>query len=100
MPPTPRPAVLSAAELEQTGRALFGDQWVTQLARALDINLRTMRHLARGTYTFHEDHARALLGVITQRGAALAELAAVLAKRLDVPPPHVPPSPARKALQR
>lgn len=82
MPPPTATAVLTPAELEQIGRALYGEQWQTPLSRDLDISDRSVRYLADGTRPVHEGLARDLLRVVAARGVELTQLTRLIADKV------------------
>jgi hypothetical protein len=71
---------MHAELLARIGAALYGEQWQSDLARALGVNARTMRRWAVDGAP--ERIAPELLALVTARGAELASVAAAL-----MPPP-------------
>jgi len=71
---------ISPDELRQAGEALYGEQWQSDLARALDINPRRIREmLERGSVP---PWVRAeIYGLLVAKSKVTADLAAKLAKR-------------------
>lgn len=70
-----RPAVISAEKLEKIGRLLYGDQWVSALARDLGMSRRNMQYLAEGAQPVHAGIAEDLVGVISERTKKLDAIA-------------------------
>jgi hypothetical protein len=65
----PRPPII------QYGEALFGERWKAPLARALGVNIRTVKRWAAGEFQPHDgvwDDVRAML---KKRGIALRAMA-------------------------
>ena len=81
MPPTPRLAVLTPADLEKIGRALYGEQWQTPLSRDLGMSDRSLRYLADGTRPIHAELAAELLALLRARRDELDELAEKMASK-------------------
>lgn len=67
--------------MQRAGTALFGEQWVSPLARAIEINVRTAQRWAAGEWPVDPERLRPLATLIPSRRAelrrALAELDAV-----------------------
>ncbi|MDP2618606.1 MAG: hypothetical protein Q8P46_00275 [Hyphomicrobiales bacterium] len=75
-------AVITAEELERVGRGLFGDQWQSPLARALDMNERSVRYMLSGERGIHAGIVSDLLAIVEAREAELHEIAKVLRRAL------------------
>lgn len=60
--------------LHDTGAALYGPRWQTELARALDVSDRTMRRWASGTDNPPDGIAIDLLRLCTERAADIDDL--------------------------
>ena len=75
---------LSIELLCRVGETLYGDQWKTYLARALDVTPRSMRRFAVGDLLIPRRFPAELIEIIEQRRADLRSLARELAKL--VPP--------------
>ena len=73
-----RPAVttvISPDELAHIGRALFGDQWPTPLAAALDRSDGFVRQLATGERPIDAELARELARICEERHEKLVRIA-------------------------
>jgi hypothetical protein len=68
-------AVISTDELAHIGRALFGDQWQTPLAAALDRSDRSVRELAVGERPIDAELAKELARLCEERVEKLARIA-------------------------
>lgn len=66
--------------LVECGEALYGPRWVTELARALDVNERTVRRWAAGTSPIPAGAYADLLRLTQERAALLDSLAGRLNK--------------------
>lgn len=66
--------------LRETGEALFGSRWQTELAEALGINDRTLRRWHSGQNTCPPWLAEELAAICKERGAALSAIAERLTK--------------------
>lgn len=77
-----RPAVISAEQLEKIGRLLYGDQWVSALARELGMSRRNLQYLAEGAQPVHAGIVEDLVGVISERTKKLDAIAEELADEL------------------
>lgn len=47
-----RAAIATREKLEKIGRALHGEEWLFKMAKAMDINDRTLRHVMSGRDPF------------------------------------------------
>lgn len=61
--------------LAEIGRLLYGDRWMTDLARDLGVTARQMRNYANGTSALPLRRWRAIAELIDARGAALRKKA-------------------------
>lgn len=68
--------------LARVGRALYGDQWQTPLARDLNMNERSVRYMAAGDRGISPGIVRDLVTIIEARGAELGALAKDLKRAL------------------
>lgn len=59
--------------LNAVGAALYGPLWQSQLARDLDINLRTMQRWATGEFNIPEGIPGEIAKLCKARGAELAK---------------------------
>lgn len=76
---TTRSAAPSGALLlSQIGEALYGEQWQSPLARALDVNLRTMQRWAAGQNDPPEHLREDMIRLLHDRQQAISELLARL----------------------
>lgn len=75
MPAPVQQQVISAETLARVGRALFGDQWQTPLARALDMSERSVRFMLAGDRGISAGIVADLVTILEARGAELAEVA-------------------------
>ena len=70
---------MTPADLAAAGEALFGDRWKAPLARALDVQERTLERWADGSNRMWPDTAARirgqLVGLLRERGAACLALA-------------------------
>jgi hypothetical protein len=82
MPPIPRLAVLTPADLEKIGRALYGEQWQTPLSRDLGMSDRSLRYLADGTRPIHPQLAAELGSLLRVRSRDLGKLADTIADKV------------------
>jgi hypothetical protein len=73
---------LSPALLREVGTALYGLQWQTELARALDVNNRTVRRWVAGTWEPRPRHTGALYRLVCERRDALQAVVPALAELL------------------
>lgn len=73
---------LSPELLRQVGEALYGEQWQTELARALDVNNRTVRRWVAGTWEPRPQHTGKLYRLVCQRRDALQAIVPALADLL------------------
>jgi hypothetical protein len=60
--------------IEQTGRLLYGDQWVTAMARDLCVERRTVTYWAAGKRTPRPDKLEGLRAILLQRQSAYPDL--------------------------
>jgi hypothetical protein len=74
--------VITPEELGRVGRALFGDQWQTPLARALDMSERSVRFMLAGDRGIHAGIVADLVKILEARGAELHVVAKELRKAL------------------
>jgi hypothetical protein len=72
--------VISPDELAHIGRALFGDEWQTPLAKALGRSVQSVRQLASGERRVNEELARSLVRICEERCEKLARIAGQLKK--------------------
>jgi hypothetical protein len=68
-------AVISPDEFAHIGRALFGDQWQTPLATALDRSDRAVRELAVGERPIDAELAKELARICEERVEKLTRIA-------------------------
>ena len=73
-------AVISPDEFIHIGRALFGDQWQTPLAKALDRSDLSVRELAIGERPVSVELATDLARICAEHGDKLARIARQLNK--------------------
>jgi len=66
---------MKATLLRETGEALYGPRWQTDLARDLGVSDRTMRRWAAGADDMPAGVAVDLLRLVTERGSVLDTLA-------------------------
>jgi hypothetical protein len=69
--------------LEEAGRALYGPLWQSEMARELEVALRTMQRWARGDNGIPAGVFVDLRDKVVERRAELAALARKLPKRAD-----------------
>lgn len=60
--------------IEEAGRLLYGDKWVSAMARDLAIARRTVAYWARGKYSPQPAHWEALQALVRMRQSAYADL--------------------------
>ena len=65
---------MSAALLHETGEALFGPQWQSELARSLAVSDRTVRRWAAGTHAPPPRVWADIARIAFERRAALSRL--------------------------
>jgi hypothetical protein len=83
MSPVARMPILTPATLERIGRALYGEQWLSPLSRALGYsNRRPMRELLDGSQPIHAGVVRNLLVIIEERQTKLEELIVELGEQI------------------
>lgn len=82
MPAPIQQQVISPDVLEQVGRALYGEQWQTPLARALEMSDRSLRYMANGERGIHAGIAKDLLAIVMHRGAELGKVAKTLQRAI------------------
>jgi hypothetical protein len=83
MSPVARMPILTPATLERIGRALYGDQWLSPLSRALGYsNRRPMRELLDGSQPIHAGVVRNLLIIVEERQAELEEIIVELSEQI------------------
>lgn len=75
---------MTPGTLTAIGEALYGSQWQSELARALDVNDRTVRRWASGKNALPEKLSEELSVLCAERGQSLVEIAAKL-RRSDEP---------------
>lgn len=78
-------AVISADELAAVGRALYGDQWQSPMARELNMSERSIRYMVAGERGIHEGIVRDLLAICEAHRAELIEVAKMLRAALRPP---------------
>ena len=64
----------SSSLLAAAGSLLYGPQWVSALARALDVNLRTMQRWAAGEYEPPGSLWAEIDGLLMERQTSIAAL--------------------------
>lgn len=69
----PKPPVLTAAQLRRIGELLYGNQWVSPLARELKQSRRNLQYMANGTYPFHAGLTADLAKVVRKRAGTLGK---------------------------
>jgi hypothetical protein len=75
MSPAAGTAILTPAMIERIGRALYGEQWLSPLSRALGYsNRKPMRELLDGSQPIHAGVVRNLLIIVEERQAELEEI--------------------------
>ncbi len=67
--------------LRETGEALYGPRWQSELARELGVADRTVRRWAAGAHPMPDDIAAELVALCSERGADLGRLATQLQKQ-------------------
>ena len=82
MPAPFKQAVISPDALARVGRALYGDQWQTALARDLRRSLRGVAYMAAGKRGISVGVVRDLLALIVERELALALIDETLTARV------------------
>jgi len=90
---TPAP-VLTPDQLADIGRALYGELWQSELARALDVGDRTVRRWLSGDRAIGAGVAADLATICAARGKALADWAKMIRKA--VPPAATLETPRRR----
>ena len=60
--------------LQEAGAALYGPRWRLDLAKALDVNERTIRRWAEGQWPVPATVWPEIRTLLTERGAALAHV--------------------------
>ena len=60
--------------LREIGEALYGDHWISPLARALGVNVRTMQRWAAAQNSVPPESVNALLQVLSDRHTAISKL--------------------------
>ena len=66
--------------IAEAGRALYGERWQSELARALGVSERTVRHWAAGRNEPRGDVYSKIMKLCGDRMDALSYLAAQMAK--------------------
>lgn len=69
--------------LEQVGEALYGPRWQSELARHLDVSIRTMQRWAAGTVPAPPKLAAECRLLVDAKSAALAKIAPLLPRRME-----------------
>lgn len=85
-----RSAVMSPDRLAAIGRAIYGEHWTAELARALDVTKRTVERMRlpadhRDHVPFHEGYAGELVSIARGRAAAIVAAADELEAILNPP---------------
>ena len=82
MPPA-RTAIVTPAMLERIGRALYGEQWLSPLSRALGYsNRRPLRELLDCGQPIHAGVVRNLLIIVEERQAEIEAIIAELGEQI------------------
>ncbi len=75
--------IMSGQKLEEFGRALYGDIWLSTLARKLKRSKRTILRWRNGDAGLSKELQLALIDLIDERFAVLGEKREQLAKTFD-----------------
>jgi plasmid maintenance system antidote protein VapI len=67
-------SALAAADLRLIGEALYGPEWQSSLARALDLHRNSVARYATGTRPIPATVTTRLLALVADRQSALAQL--------------------------
>lgn len=70
----------TTALLRESGEALYGARWQSELARDLRVTDRTMRRWANGEFSIPQAVSADLRAILKARGAALAAVRRKLPK--------------------
>ena len=82
MPSNIRQAVISPEILIRVGQSLFGNNWVTALARELDMTERSVRYMITGERGIHAGIVRDLIDILEEHRAEQHEAAKILRSAL------------------
>jgi hypothetical protein len=80
--PATRQAVISPDLLERVGRSLYGNNWITALARDLEMSRRSIEYMKDGDRGIHAGIVRDLLDIIAEHDGELHEVAKALRRAI------------------